>query len=105
MSDVKHAPGPWQTTKAYPDVVFSAIDDHGSIAEVNVARSDWTANALLLAAAPTMYDALKAAEWSGTTCGDGGPYGDVCPICGGEKAAGHEKGCQLAGAIAKAEGR
>lgn len=57
---------------------------------------------------------VKAAEWSGTEEDpEGGVYG-ACPACGGgnpedvrtpEEYRGHDEGCELAAAIAKAEGR
>jgi rubrerythrin len=54
-------------------------------------------NAKLLAA-------LRAVEWGRTSAEWDREHGDVCPSCGGRKEKGHAPNCQLAAALALAEG-
>lgn len=72
------------------------------------------ANAVLYAAAPELLETLRAVEWSGLEEDPDGGYYGACPSCGGgdpdnpatpEGYAGHTDDCELAAAIAKAEGR
>lgn len=72
MSEIKHTPGPWNVDPAYPmDVQAGGIevcsvmadDDVGEEWEIQGPCTDHdtaVANALLIAAAPEMYEAL---EW------------------------------------------
>lgn len=67
----------------------------------------------LALAAPELYRALKAVEWG--TIGEPDFRDGECPACGGRCApfghepvsgmSGHEPGCIIAAALAKAEGR
>ena len=94
----KPTPGPWKVT---PDS-FVMTDDRPSIgiAKVITHTKEFPANARLIAAAPDLLEALKSIEWITANC----PA--FCPDCGHDRAAGHHsKYCQLAAAIAKAEGK
>lgn len=59
------------------------------------------ANARLIASAPDLYAALKAAEWGGM---DTEIHQDHCPACRHSEDIGHSPDCQLAAALRKAEG-
>ena len=59
------------------------------------------ADAVLWAAAPELYAALKAVEWI-QEIPDIEP---TCPSCFNVKKSGHDKNCQLAAALRKAEGK
>lgn len=72
------------------------------------------ANAVLYAAAPELLEALREVEWAGLEDDPDGGYYCACPSCGGghpddpatpEGYVGHTEDCELAAAIAKAEGR
>jgi hypothetical protein len=83
------------------------VDDHGVIALVK-ARGKRVNAGPLLAAAPAMLVVLKALEW----CNEyahmpGSEPVFECPCCGALNEAGpeHEPDCELAAAIALAEGR
>jgi hypothetical protein len=68
-------------------------------------ESSILAAAIAAKAAPDMLAVLKAVEFVGERDLEDGYVPAACPFCQGEIAAGHEKGCALAAAIAKAEGR
>lgn len=61
--------------------------------------------ALLIAAAPQMFEALLDVEWSGVCDDEEGGEAACCPWCGGDKRDGHQDVCKLADALAKAKGR
>lgn len=62
------------------------------------------ANARLIAAAPDLYEALAALEWSDTKERDEGGVELACPCCWAVQDDGHKVDCKLAAALAKARG-
>lgn len=108
MSEEKaqYTPGPW-VLDLYNHEYSSAIADAVHVAEWSDEQEDYSesesrtieANARLIAAAPTIYEALKAVEWL-----DGGHI-RICPSCHRGKDAnlaampGHNPGCQLRAAL------
>jgi hypothetical protein len=65
MSEAKHTPGPWLLGNEFEDDTELSIinDDDHRICEIGPFLQEWTdeerANALLIAAAPEMLEALK----------------------------------------------
>jgi hypothetical protein len=56
-------------------------------------------------AAPDLLTALKSVEWTGQSEDGDGNLVPVCPYCDAVEDDGHEDGCLISTAIAKAEGR
>jgi hypothetical protein len=98
-------PGPWEISEsAYvcrqAIVARTPEGDLDPIAEVmGSGKGQNLANARLIAAAPDLIAALKSVEW---VMGAGPRF---CADCGRDRSVGHYKGCRLAAALAKAEGR
>ena len=97
-------PGPWRRGCMGGAVVADhPVPEIGGSGDVEhygghlIAESVAPQNVPLIAAAPEMYQALKAAEWGGNR---GEP---VCPVCRRLNFEKHRKDCILANAIAKAE--
>ena len=93
--------GPW---KAYEqtDPTYGTYAYWIDKAEANVEGSNMKANAALIAAAPELYEALKAVEWvvvdfDGVGC-------LFCPFCYAVEGSKHAKDCELSNALAKARG-
>ena len=100
-----HTKGPW---KIEPGREITAQSTRYEGEEFLVAKVAWRptqtemhANAALISAAPNMLAALRLAEWGGHA-DDEERY---CPVCFNNKCNGHAKDCELALAIAMAEGR
>ena len=68
-------------------------------------ESSILAAAIVARAAPDMLAVLKAVEFVGERDLEDGYVPAACPFCQGEMNAGHQDGCALAAAIAKAGGR
>jgi hypothetical protein len=101
-----HTPGPWTVYDDFYIKVDRPGYIGGSHAEVKSCdavppqnRDEHKANARLMAAAPDLLAALKAVE-----CITQGGF-DFCPCCEYVQGAGHRVDCQLAAALAKAEGK
>lgn len=118
-----HTPGPWNLELDAMDegdigvfgtgMVPIAIVDVRDFPDDDMSppRETALANGHLMAAAPDLLAVLRAIEWSGNDAVEGWP---CCPSCGapslnvdvGEDPGGdHAERCDLAAAIAKAEGR
>lgn len=76
-----------------------------SLKRTPVAGDEAEANAHVFAAAKDMLAVLKSIEWSASVDDEDGGYKDGCPVCAESKAEGHMDYCELARAIAKAEGQ
>lgn len=106
----KHTPGPWLVENEGDGTwtVWTRQPHIGSLAHVQDEDINGLfpaeANARLMAAAPDMLSVLKAVEWNGPYVGYAAA---VCPSCDAYRSdnKGHRKDCELAAAIAKAEGR
>lgn len=103
-----YTPGPWQVNPRMEghvfagDVLIAGCMGHSRNFDDNGLREQQIANARLVAAAPDLYEALKAIEAD--------PHG--CPMCDSGKLRNPDKEhwdrCgypKLAAALAKAEGR
>ena len=107
----KFTPGPWEADSTHTRTAINSIATANSqrkhIAMVNLAKNpdyeiwgkEHNANANLIAAAPDMYETLKALEWC---CGD--EESPWCPCCK-EYAPDHAKGCNLLLTLKKARGK
>jgi hypothetical protein len=70
--------------RAYEEIAIATIHE-GTVGE----KTAW-ANSQLIAAAPSLLEALEAAQWAGeTTPGEHGSY-ECCPWCKGLKPDGYE---------------
>lgn len=104
-SKPKHTPGPWEWTEPFGE---SRTLTTGSGREPIIQAAAYEqpylhaseADEALLAAAPELYAALKAAQWGNYSEGR-----ERCPDCSGAFDEGHRKWCGIAAALAKAEGR
>ena len=106
---MKFTPGSWKMTEnrneATGDHIYYVDAENWGIAAIFCWGRDGEydaiheANARLIAAAPEMYEALAAMEWSKYIGVD-----EFCPCCGGSRAGGHINDCLLAAALAAAEG-
>lgn len=108
-----HTPGPWVYAYegsgshnvydlAADDLIASCCGDKGF--------DESTANALLIAQAPAMYELLKESEWIGTgaieDCGDGFVrFREECPYCYSSRQDGHKSTCRLAAVLKSVEGK
>ena len=96
-----HTPGPWRfyAAEEAPNGkpgVYSRYYSDEDVAVCGNHSKAWPlieADARLIAAAPDLLEALKAALWNG------------CPVCCRPRDGGHDDGCQVVAAIAKAEGK
>lgn len=106
MADGKHTagftPGPWVLDAQWSIVtagggyVAEAYDGlRGEETDPAIARH----NARLIAAAPELLEACKAAEWGGYDTQVDLRY---CPVCAGSERTGHTGDCALSAAIARA---
>jgi hypothetical protein len=107
-----HTPGPWKACGCGKCGQVSCSDhpvckvergDWGDSAEMvygHIPIEEGDANARLIAAAPDLLEALKCVEW--VMSGSGPRF---CSDCGHDRSRGHAKGCSVAAAIAKAEGK
>jgi hypothetical protein len=111
----KHTRGPYQRTGRH---VYRLIDNpdpprRGRPTKINlwlasvqpcgtaVETAELEAVARLFEAAPDLYEALKAGEWSGPQMIDGT---DTCPCCRAEYRQGHTPSCLIGNALRKAQG-
>ena len=108
-------PGPWYVRRFSPEEVREAnyIDivnipdgklsdypDGWLIAEIDAEHPVDIANARLIAAAPSLLEALEAVEWVAIS-----GYDNICPSCAHFwKATGHHDDCKLQAAIQLAKG-
>ena len=103
----KHTPGPWHSNPPKAQnpsrVSVTACSGFVRIYEAHLSQ-ETAANASLIASAPDLLNALRDVEWGGTERDEDGVEVHACPWCGCEKDMGHDSGCGLAKAIAKAEG-
>jgi hypothetical protein len=84
---------PANDTERIPICSVDHADDHDP-----PTRTQAEYDARLIAAAPDLYQVIKAVEWVDID-------GPRCPSCFSSNEFGHSKDCELASAIAKAEGR
>lgn len=117
MSEPKFTPGPWKVKHrhCYCTAHDNEYDGLGLEVEgppeaTNRGQFARSADALLIAAAPQLYEALAAVEWEEChTDTDYNKTGEliwyVCPSCDGVRdEGGHAPDCQLAAALKAARG-
>lgn len=97
---MEYTKGPWEI---YPKNNSLSIIAKGKtkdkVGDVIVAFVGEKKNLRLIAAAPDLYEALKAIEY------DGEPGEICCPYCETHLGKGHDKNCVIGNALRKAEGR
>ena len=112
MSEPKWTPGPWNAIDCGTGWVVGPreADSDDYIADVHlhthgISDESAEANANLIAAAPMLYEALDAIEWALVEYReDSNGLVGCCPSCEESVNEGHEVGCQLAAALARARG-
>jgi hypothetical protein len=127
-TETKWTPGPWVVDGGSPSLIWAEgrerrrlggllvqgllVADLAPRTVNNVPPIDERrANARLIAAAPKMYEALRAAEWSGPRAFAHANSGPTCPWCRQPKpprnhlGSGHASDCAWVAALAAADGR
>jgi hypothetical protein len=104
MSESKHTPWPlWEVDWSRMVVMTDDGRDVAALEVVAKSAEDIEANAHIIAAAPELLAELEHAEWEGLGVGNDQTR-PACPRCLNDKQDGHEPGCTLAAALAKARG-
>ena len=106
----KHTPGPWEVFKEHN---IRQVKTQRGVANCGGYAQNWDedivyienlANGVLIAAAPELLEALRAAEWHGNVEYIALPKA-TCPCCGNTRQQNHRSDCILSAAIKKAEGK
>jgi hypothetical protein len=110
MMTGQFTPGPWyveHTATCGLRVVHGEANEDGFRDDITPGAFNPTergrANAALIAAAPALYEALKAVEWGGLADMVQGGYEAACPYCEVTNAHGaHFPACKVAAALSAA---
>jgi hypothetical protein len=107
----KFTPGPWRVfmSPSGHKVVGIGEGTGDGIADCGFGiwrhgRPEHLANAHLIAAAPDLYAAIEALEWSDEALDTHGVFKPACPLCVGLQQTGHFNPCALDAALRKARG-
>lgn len=103
---MKASPGPWKRGIAFfaPAIYDAQNKVIAQLQRLNIPDEEFEANAHLIRAAPSLYNALKAMEWVEMMWLSGETIKEGCPTCGGTKPH-HTPDCTIDAALKAAEGK